>query len=70
MPYKGNRHDRFKMNDENEKPAKGDILETIERERYDKPQECIDALLELLKSLATAISPFHEEDNESGEQVI
>ncbi len=48
---------------EEEKPADVDILETIERERYDKPQECIDALLNFLKSLATAISPFHEEDD-------
>ena len=54
---------------EEEKTETGDILETIERERYDKPQECIDALLNLLKSLATAMYPSYEEENESGEQV-
>lgn len=43
--------------------ATGDILGTIERERYDKPQECIDALLALLKSLASAIYPFYEEND-------
>ncbi len=45
-----------------ELPAAGDVLETIERERYDKPQECIDALLNLLKSLASALYPFYEEE--------
>jgi len=45
-----------------EVPEAGDVLETIERERYDKPQECIDALLNLLKSLASALYPFYEEE--------
>lgn len=62
----GNVSEEKEMNEsiKSRMPAKGDILETIERERYDKPKECIDALLNLIKILASALYPVYEEDDE------